>query len=1018
MKIYCGTKGLVKSLMALSICLGMIISVCVPARARVAQRLTRDHTSVSQLQTGKISSATAAATTLGVLLQWRSSLDPNNLGFNVYRLQTGVRLRVNREIIPGAAFVANQRTRPSDSYSYSWFDRGATADAIYYIEAISIQGIAQLDERAIAVTPKTNARSEQTLGTMSVSLEEPATIDAGSPSSQRSYPTAESATPLVINGPLENQWAIAAKPGLKISIKKEGWYRVTQQAMSGAGFNPTVDIRNLRLFADGQEVAISTSQAIGPFGSGDYIEFYGRGIDVPTSDQRLYYLIGDSVAGKRMRGELHVDAASSPLPAPSSVTSQLFMSRPLWFGFVWTFLNLPAVPISDASRVKRPSLLEKTSDSERATTVATTDATPSNAVIPQRIQALAFPISESLNRSTGTEQLPLPEPFSTRLAKKKIARKKAKKSKRTNRKYNHAATTNAIAPITFDYTVEQRERFIYLTSKTNGDQENFFGRVIFSAVNPATQTINVPNAASSADGPARLEIALQGANAVAHAVTIQLNDVVIGSLNYFGLDHSVQVFDVPLSQLQSGSSTLKIFSASSDQSLVDYARIPYPHAFRADAGALRFNLRGTQSLKVDGFATANVRLVDYTDPLAVTISKPETETTSLGYAITVPPSSPRSKAQRLLYASPEEQFEQPESLTLNQPSTLNLAANAADFLIIAHKNIIPALAPLVSARQGQGLTVSTVDVEDVYDEFSYGLHGPQAIKEFLSLASTKWTTPPRYVIFAGDASYDPRNYNGFGNFDLVPTKLVDATYSETAADDWLADFDDDGIADIPVGRLPVRTVSDAGLVIGKIVNFSPANVPQNALLVADDPGTPAQWDFETATDEVQALLPASMPVQRVDVRTEPSVAQATANIMNGLNQGRAVVNYSGHGNVDVWSGASVFTAANATALTNGNKLPFVIVMDCLNGYFHDPRLLSLSEAFLLAPNGGAVAAFASSGLTTTAGQRQMELQLYASLYGSQPIAVGDAIKIAKAASTDIDVRRTWIYFGDPSLKIR
>ena len=627
MKFYCGTKGWVQGLLALSICLGSIISVCVPARGRVAKRLTRDLTNVSQLEIGKISSATAAAATPGVLIQWRSSLDPNNLGFNVYRVQAGARRRVNREIIPGAAFVANQRTRPSDTYPYSWFDRGGTADATYYIEAISIQGIAQLDERAIVVTPKTNARSEQTLGTMGVSSEEPATSNADSDYSQRSYPAAESATPVVAKGTLENQWAIAAKPGLKISINKDGWYRVTQQAMSAAGFNPTVDIRNLRLFADGQEVAINTSQAIGPFGSSDYIEFYGRGIDVPTSDKRLYYLIADTVGGKRVGGELHVDTASS-LPAPSHITNQPVMPRPSWFGSVWTFLNLPATPLSDVSKVKKPSLLERASEPERATAVATTGETPSHAVNPPRIPALAVPISESSNANKRTERLPVPELSATPpLAKKKIVRKKAKKSKKANRKYNHSETTNAIAPLTFDYTVEQRERFIYLTSKTNGDEENFFGRVIFSAVNPATQTISVPNAASSAEGPARLEIALQGANAVSHSVTIQLNDVVIGSVNYSGLDHPVQVFDVPLSQLQSGSITLKFFSASGDLSLVDYARITYPHAFRADAGALRFNLRGTQSLKVDGFTTANVRLVDYTDPLAVTISKPETQST-------------------------------------------------------------------------------------------------------------------------------------------------------------------------------------------------------------------------------------------------------------------------------------------------------------------------------------------------------------------------------------------------------
>ena len=95
-----------------------------------------------------------------------------------------------------------------------------------------------------------------------------------------------------------------------------------------------------------------------------------------------------------------------------------------------------------------------------------------------------------------------------------------------------------------------------------------------------------------------------------------------------------------------------------------------------------------------------------------------------------------------------------------------------------------------------------------------------------------------------------------------------------------------------------------------------------------------------------------------------------------------------------------------------------MVMDCLNGYFHDPFLLSLSEALLKAPNGGAVAGFASSGLTFPDGQHEMSQRLYALIYGGPAIALGDAIKDAKSHTNDIDVRRTWIYFGDPSLKIR
>ena len=927
-------------------------------------------------------------------------------------------MRVNREIIPGAVFVANQRTRSSDNHLYSWFDRGGPANAAYYIETVSLRGITKFDERAIAVVSKSNTALERAAATPNPLSGDSATSDSAS-SAQKSYPTAESATPLSANGPLENQWAIAAKPGLKISIKNDGWYRVTQQDMSGAGFNPAVDIRNLRLFADGQEVAINTSQAIGPFSSGDYIEFYGRGIDVPTSDTRIYYLIADTVPGKRVSGELHLDSTPLAPPPAAALPPMPVTTRQSWFGFVWSFLNLPEPsPRSDTQKsVSKPVTA---SEPEPASEPPLTSDTPASTATPLQISPLNTTAPEQVSVSKSDEPSRSPETALTPTrAKQERAEKKTKRKKKSNRKYNHAETINAIAPASFDYTVERQDKFLYFVNVLNGDAENFFGQVIARPTLPATQTINVPNPATLANRPAHLEIALQGVNQVPHQVEVQFNNVVLGTLNYFGLEHPVQVFDVPVSQLLNGSNTLKFTPAvSGDVSLIDYVKITYPHSFQADAGALRFNLRGTQSLKIDGFATPQVRLIDYTDPFSVQLSSPPTESSASGYAITVPASSSRSKTQRLLYAIPEGQFVQPAALALNQPSTLNAAANGADFLIVAHKNILPALAPLVTARQNQGMTVSVADVEDIYDEFSYGLHGPQAIKDFLSFATTHWSIAPRYVIFAGDASYDPRNYLGIGDLDLVPTKLVDATYNETASDDWLADFDNDGAADIAIGRLPVRTASDASLVISKIVNFAPSNVPQNALLVADDPGTPAQWDFETASDDVQALLPASMTVQRVNVRTEPSAAQATADIIDGFTQGRAVVNYSGHGNVDVWSGASIFTTANATSLTNGNKLPFVIVMDCLNGYFHDPTLLSLSEAFLLAPNGGAVAAFASSGLTSTPGQRQMELQLYSSLYGAQPIAVGDAIKTAKAATNDFDVRRTWIYFGDPSLKIR
>ena len=69
-----------------------------------------------------------------------------------------------------------------------------------------------------------------------------------------------------------------------------------------------------------------------------------------------------------------------------------------------------------------------------------------------------------------------------------------------------------------------------------------------------------------------------------------------------------------------------------------------------------------------------------------------------------------------------------------------------------------ALAPLKAFREGQGYTVRIVDIEDVYDEFSFGVKTPQAIKDFLVRATGQWSTPPRFLLLVGNATQDPRDY--------------------------------------------------------------------------------------------------------------------------------------------------------------------------------------------------------------------------------------------------------------------
>jgi len=101
-------------------------------------------------------------------------------------------------------------------------------------------------------------------------------------------------------------------------------------------------------------------------------------------------------------------------------------------------------------------------------------------------------------------------------------------------------------------------------------------------------------------------------------------------------------------------------------------------------------------------------------------------------------------------------------------------------------------------------------------------------------------------------------------------------------------------------------------------------------------------------------------------------------------------------------------------------LPFVISMTCLNGYFNDLYSESLAEALLKAGGGGAVAVWASSGMTSPEDQTVMNQELIRLLFNdpSQRLTLGEATRRAKSAVKDMDIRRTWIFFGDPTTKLK
>jgi hypothetical protein len=346
-------------------------------------------------------------------------------------------------------------------------------------------------------------------------------------------------------------------------------------------------------------------------------------------------------------------------------------------------------------------------------------------------------------------------------------------------------------------------------------------------------------------------------------------------------------------------------------------------------------------------------------------------------------------------------------------STLRTEHPGADLVIISRREMLAALDPLIDHRRKQGLSASIVDVEDVYDEFSFGLKTPYALREFLAFAASHWKKKPRFVLLAGDASYDPKNYLGFGAGDLVPTKLLDTAFMETASDDWLADFDGDGVGDLAVGRLPVRTAEETSLIVSKIIASEKESPAQELLLVADENDF---FDFEATNSQLGSLVPATIKVTRVD-RGRVDREEAKRILLDGIQRGQKLVNYTGHGSVAQWRG-DLLTGAEARRLIN-ERFPLFVMMTCLNGYFQNASSDSLAESLLKAEYGGAVAVWASSGMTAPHHQGLLNQHFYRSLFErGKRVTLGETIMRAKALVGDSDIRRTWILLGDPASKLK
>ncbi len=390
------------------------------------------------------------------------------------------------------------------------------------------------------------------------------------------------------------------------------------------------------------------------------------------------------------------------------------------------------------------------------------------------------------------------------------------------------------------------------------------------------------------------------------------------------------------------------------------------------------------------------------------------------------------------------------------PSALKTAFRQTDYIMISHRRLLDAVQPLAEFHRKRGLSVEVVDVEDIYDEFNYGIQHPRSLRDFLKWAYENWSEPkPRFVLLAGDASWDFKNLTaddshyadwtfrpgearkfiknasssyedkaGMNHRNLVPTWGYRTSQGHAASDNWLVCVDGDDIyPDLAVGRIPVTEPDEMAAVIQKTIAYAehgPAGSWRKDLLFI----TNESKGFQRASDSTAEIFEGrGYSAQKIYPSPEETVnEQHTQNIVSAFDEGLLMVQFLGHGGRYIWrtgppdlkKNHDLFTLEHLDTLTPTEKLPFVISLTCYSAPFDHPTADSIGEKLLRLEGKGAIGVFAASWRNSPSSNMGRIVMDELSAPGA---TIGEGLMRAKRQLRSPTLVETYNLLGDPAISL-
>lgn len=457
----------------------------------------------------------------------------------------------------------------------------------------------------------------------------------------------------------------------------------------------------------------------------------------------------------------------------------------------------------------------------------------------------------------------------------------------------------------------------------------------------------------------------------------------------------------------------------------------------SDAKSLNANRTSYEINNVNG----NTRVWDVTDPTNVV----EQGWSSLGRFTAL------SDTLRRFIAFDGSNYLVPEAQGEVQNQNLHGITRSVEMLIVYHPNFQAAAERLAEHRRTHsGLTVETVSIGKIYNEFSSGVADITAIRDFTRMLyqRSSGSQQLKYLLLFGAGSVDYKSFKyKEGNTNFVPLYQTPESLNPITSyttDDFFGLMDahegsflspnpvSSELSDLGIGRFTVRTTAEANAMVDKLIAYemTPSTLRdwRNRLvfMADDEDGNIHLGDADGIARSVEQnnsvynliklYFDAFPQVSTAGGERYPAVQQA---LLAELFKGALVVNYMGHGGDKGLAQERVFTTTEIAGLRNINALPLFITATCSFSPHDDPSITSAGEQLFLNEQGGAIALLSTVRVVYASSNERLTRATFNNLF--DPISgrlprIGEVLQRAKLAEISANSRK-YILIGDPSMQL-